>query len=311
MNSFGILFRLTSFGESHGPAIGGTIDGFPAGLAIDCHLIERDLARRRLGDTPSDAITSRREPDTIEWLSGIFEGITTGTPITFIIRNSDARSADYESLRDCCRPGHADYTYQQKYSHRDHRGGGRASGRETAVRVVAGAIAKQILSRRGVSIQAVNDGFEIHCTILGVPAGIGQPIFNRLNASLAFAMLSIPSAMAFAMGDTPESFRHPQFPDQWNEHGQGSTLAATNHCGGIQGGISNGMPILFHVAFHPPVTRTDGMICRRADGTLASVAHPGRHDSSHATRLPVIVEAMAAITLLDAWMQHTPNIDNN
>lgn len=301
MNTFGNRFRLTTFGESHGAAIGGVIDGSPAGLAIDTRFVGAELLRRRQGDIPSAATTARQEADEVEWLSGIYEGRTLGTPIAFCIRNRDCREADYDQLRDCFRPGHADYAYWAKYRHRDHRGGGRASGRETAARVVAGAIAKQLLLQQHVVFSSSFSEHQVSCRIDGLPAGVGEPIFDRLNARLACAMLSIPSAMAFAMGDTPEAFRLPtgQFPDAWVADGDGPTLTATNHCGGVQGGISNGMPVQFHVGFHLPATQPDGMDCRKADGTIVQVAPGGRHDASHITRLPVIVEAMAALVIAD------------
>lgn len=302
MNTFGNTFRLTTFGESHGPAVGGIIDGCPAGWVLDEAFIKEELRRRREGDS-NDAqhITSRQEADEVEWLSGIYEGKTLGTPLTFIIRNKDCHSEDYAALKDCFRPGHADYAYQAKYGFRDPRGGGRASGRETAARVVSGAIAKQILRQQGIIFTAVNDSRHITCTIQGLPAGIGEPIFDRLNARLAYAMLSIPSAMAFAMGEEPDDWNLPkeQFADAWVENGEGGNLTQTNHCGGIQGGISNGMNVVFHVGFHAPVTNPDGMVCRREDGTLQHVEPHGRHDSDHGSRLPVIVEAMAAITIAD------------
>jgi len=301
VNTFGNQFRLTTFGESHGKAIGGIVDGCPAGLLIDYKLVEDELRRRREGDTPSPLTTRRQEPDSVEWLSGILNGTTLGTPIAFAVYNKDCHSEDYDTLKHCFRPGHADYTYQQKYQHRDHRGGGRASGRETVARVVGGAIAKMVLRTKNITITSRRDGYSIACTIQGLPAGVGNPVFARLNALLAYAMLSIPSASAFAMGHTPNDWRlpHDQFPDQWIPHGAGPTLTATNHCGGVQGGISNGMPVEFHVGFHPPATAPDGMLCRTEDGTLANVAPHGRHDTNHSTRLPVIVESMAALTIAD------------
>ena len=307
MNTFGNIFRLTTFGESHGPAIGGIIDGCPAGLSIDTSLVDAELKRRREGDTPSPDTTLRREPDQVEWLSGLLDGKTLGTPIAFAIRNRDHRTEDYDALRHCCRPGHADYTYQQKYGFRDHRGGGRASGRETASRVVGGAVAKMWLRTQGVTLQATRQGYSITCRVHGLPAGVGEPVFDRLNARLAYAALSIPSAMAFAMGEGVDDWRlsADDYPDQWVSQGQGETLTATNHCGGIQGGISNGMPVVFHVGFHPPVTRPDGMACRCPDGTLKQVAPHGRHDSDHGARLPVIVESMAALTLADLLLTYT------
>lgn len=302
MNSFGNQFRLTTFGESHGTAVGGVVDGCPAGIVIDQAFIAKELLRRRIGDdSTAEGLTTRHEPDQVEWLSGLMDGTTLGTPLAFIIKNTDCRSEDYERLRYLCRPGHADYTYTAKYGIRDHHGGGRASGRETAARVVAGAIAKQILRDRGITFRSSHHDHQVSCTIEGVPTGIGNPIFDRLNARLAHAVLSIPSAMAFAMGDTPDAFllSQQEYPDQWREYGTGNTLTLTNHCGGIQGGISNGMPILFHVGFHLPPTQPDGMECRASDGSLHHVAPHGRHDRNHIPRLPVIVEAMAAITLLD------------
>ena len=305
MNTFGTLFRLTTFGESHGPAMGGIIDGCPAGLFIDRDFVAEELRRRREGDTPSTLTTMRKEPDPVEWLSGIFENRTLGTPIAFTVPNSDCRSEDYESLRDCCRPGHADYTYQQKYHHRDYRGGGRASGRETVARVVAGAIAKLWLAQHHIALNAVHHGFLVTCTVTGLPAGVGSPVFDRLNARLSYAVLSIPSAVNFCTGSQPDDWRLPanEYPDHWNAHGQNETLTSTNHCGGVQGGISNGMPVVFHVGFHPPVTHPQGMTCRMPDGTLKNVSPHGRHDIDHSSRLPVIVESMAALAVADLFMQ--------
>ena len=306
MNTFGNTFRLTTFGESHGPAVGGIIDGCPAGMSVDQSFVNNELRRRREGDTASSLTTARKETDQVEWLSGIYQGLTLGTPVAFLVKNNDCRPEDYETLRNCFRPGHADYTYSEKYGHRDHRGGGRASGRETVARVVGGAIAKLWLNTQGITILSSRQGYRITCTIQGLPAGIGEPVFNRLNASLAFAALSIPSASAFAVGEKPDDWTLPSnlFPDQWTTGGTGDTLTSTNHCGGIQGGISNGMPVVFHVGFHPPVTQPDGMICRQPDGTLHTVAPHGRHDRDHASRLPVIVESMAALTIADLLATH-------
>ncbi|MBQ9547339.1 MAG: chorismate synthase [Bacteroidales bacterium] len=309
MNTFGSNFRFTSFGESHGVAVGGVVDGCPAGLSVDFDMIDRDLARRR-GDGLSGT-TARKEADKVEWLSGLFDGVTLGTPIAFAIRNGDARSGDYENLRDCFRPGHADYTYQQRYGIRDYRGGGRASGRETAARVVAGCIAKQLLQQRGISIKAEavvggeradeTSGGVVSCVIDGVPAGVGNPIFGRVNAVLASAMLSIPSAVGFEIGEGFASARMTgrEYADAWNEPSCNTPLTATNHCGGVQGGITNGMPIVFGVAFHPVVTHTGATECLTADGTLREVDVKGRHDRRHVLRCPVIVEAMAAMVIED------------
>ncbi len=301
MNSIGSTFRLTTFGESHGPAVGGVLDGCPAGVVLDLDLIQQELRRRREGDIPSSQTTARQEADEVEWLSGLYQGRTLGTPIAFMVRNQDCRPEDYAALQDCCRPGHADYTYQAKYGYRDHRGGGRASGRETTARVIAGAIAKQLLAAKGITFATTIADHQITCTLHGLPAGIGDPVFDRLNARLGFAMLSIPSAMSFAVGDPYGSWQlsRQEFPDPWRAGGIGDSLTLTNHCGGIQGGISNGMPVVFHVGFHPPVTQPEGMVCRSADGNLATVAPHGRHDADHLSRLPVIVEAMAALTLAD------------
>lgn len=299
MNTFGTNYRLTTFGESHGPAIGGVLDGCPSGITIDEAFIQQELRRRREGDTPSGLTTQRKEADEIEWLSGIFEGKTLGTPIAFIVRNKDCRSEDYDSLRDCYRPGHADYTYQQKFGFRDHRGGGRASGRETVARVIAGAITKQVLAKHNIRIESSANKFLVTCTIHGLRAGIGSPAFDRLSARLSYAQLSIPSAMSFAIGEEPNCWQMKDFADQWRENGTGENLTYTNHCGGVQGGISNGMPVIFHVGFHHPVTKPEGMICRREDGSLAEVAPHGRHDSDHSSRLPVIVESMAALAIAD------------
>ena len=293
MNSFGTLYRLTTFGESHGTAIGGIIDGCPAGILLDLGLVDSELRRRRGG---SPETTARKEDDRVEWLSGLYEGRTLGTPIAFLVRNEDCRPEDYEALRGLCRPGHADYTYEAKYGHRDHRGGGRASGRETVARVVAGAVAKQLLSQYGITVTSTFSESCVTCIAEGLPAGVGEPVFDRLNARLAYAMLSIPSAISFAVGS-------PGPADAWIIHGEGSALTTTNHCGGIQGGISNGMPVVFHVGFHPPATNPDGMLCRDAEGNIHSVAPGGRHDENHISRLPVIVEAMAAITILDLLFQ--------
>ena len=312
MNSFGTLFRLTTFGESHGTAIGGIIDGCPSGLLVDMDFVDSELRRRREGDRNRSTdvsvrteTTARQETDQVEWLSGLFEGRTLGTPIAFLVRNEDCRPEDYKALRGLCRPGHADYTYEVKYGLRDHRGGGRASGRETVARVVAGAIAKQILNQLDIEISSIIDGMSVCCTIEGLPAGVGEPVFDRLNARLAYAMMSIPSAIAFSMGTGTAEGEYR--PDAWTPHGIGPTLTVTNHCGGVQGGISNGMPVVFRVGFHPPVSNPVGMVCRDAEGNLHTVAPGGRHDSNHISRLPVIVEAMAALVAVDLGEARSKN----
>lgn len=299
MNTFGNSFRITTFGESHGIAEGAVIDGCPSGIVIDHDSIAAALLRRK---------GPRNEPDTVEWLSGTVDGKTTGAPLTFIIRNRDARPHDYDMLSDRYRAGHADYTYQQRYHIRDHRGGGRASARETVVRVVAGTIARQILETMGIRIESecstqdttVNVGGTVKCAIHGVPAGIGTPLFGKTNALLAAAMMSIPSAIGFEMGAgfTACEMTGETYADQWNaDH-----TTRTNHCGGIQGGITNGMPIEFRVAFHPIVTNPHNTQTIDSQGNIAWIQPGGRHDRCQIPRTAVIVEAMAAITLLDIIM---------
>lgn len=313
MNTFGTKFRLTTYGESHGPAVGGIIDGCPAGVHLDIEAIKHELARRRTG-------APRQEEDEVEWLSGLKypsvshaadnspqtgeQPITLGTPIAFCIRNKNTRPEDYAVLEDCYRPGHADYTYQMKYGIRDHRGGGRASARETVARVVAGAIAKQVIAP--VTIRAEVDtlgpegdtrGGTVVCRIEGLKAGVGNPIFGKLGALLAHAMMTIPSAIGFEMGAgfAAAQMSGSEFVDRWN--GDGSTR--TNHCGGVQGGISNGMPVEFRVAFHPVATLPQPVECLTEGGELRTVTVTGRHDRCQVMRAPVIVEAMAALTLAD------------
>ncbi|MBO4586248.1 MAG: chorismate synthase [Bacteroidales bacterium] len=330
MNTFGNKFRLTTYGESHGLAVGGIIDGCPAGVKLDIEAITRDLERRRNG-------APRQEEDLVEWLSGVTypsvdQPVTLGTPIAFLIRNKNVRSEDYEALRDAYRPGHADYTYQQKYGLRDHRGGGRASARETVARVVAGAVAKQLLT--GITIEAWpeetpatlpdNDtlGGIVKCRITGLPAGIGNPLFGKLNARLAAAMISIPSAIGFEMGAgfAAAKMKGSEYIDRWNsqdfetsrlrdleaasatcrlEDSSTCCLTKTNHCGGIQGGISNGMPVEFSVAFHPVATLPQPVECLTEAGELRTLTIGGRHDRWHIQRATVVVESMAALVLAD------------
>ncbi len=297
MNSIGTHFRLTTYGESHGLAVGGIIDGCPSRVALDFEAIAADLRRRSNG-------APREEEDEVEWLSGLKEGVTLGTPIAFSIGNRHARPEDYACLEHLYRPGHADYTYEARYGIRDHRGGGRASARETVARVVAGAIAKQVIAP--VSIRAEVDtlgpegdtrGGTVVCRIEGLRAGVGNPIFGKLGALLAHAMMTIPSAIGFEMGAgfAAAQMAGSEFVDRWN--GDGSTR--TNHCGGVQGGISNGMPVEFRVAFHPVVTLPSEVECLTDDGRLEPLTIGGRHDSCQVMRAPVIVEAMAALTLAD------------
>ena len=302
MNTFGHQLRLTTFGESHGPAIGGILDGLPAGLAIDMGRITAALQRRRMGDSQLEMVTARQEPDTIEWLSGLLDGMTTGQPLSFIVHNRDVRSHDYDPLRDVCRPGHADYSWQCRYGVRDWRGGGRASGRETVARVIAGSVAQQCCEQfwpKFLIHANVDEQHCVRCNITGVSAGVGCPIFDRLNARLAYAMLSIPSAIGFEMGAgfAAATWDASTWRDEWNSNG----TTRTNHCGGIQGGVSNGMPISFRVAFHAPVTEP-GKEMKCLDPThhtLRNVNIEGRHDHDHIYRLPVVVEAMTCLVLAD------------
>ena len=299
MNTYGERFRVTTYGESHGPAVGAVIDGCPAGVALDMEAINALMARRRVG-------APRFEDDEIEWLSGLKDGITLGTPIAFLIRNKDARHEDYAPLEHVFRPGHADYTYAMKYGVRDHRGGGRSSARETVARVVAGAIALQLMPEVEIKVESEkckeesdNDtvGGVVKCRITGVPAGVGEPLFGKLNAALASAMMRIPSAIGFEMGAgfAAANMRGSEYIDRWNSDGS----TQTNHCGGIQGGISNGMPIEFRVAFHPVVTIPQPVECLHEEGHLETVDLGGRHDRNHIQRAAAVVEAMAALCLIN------------
>ena len=321
-NTFGEHFRLTTFGESHGISVGGVIEGCPAGLKIDFSKVDAELARRR-GDGVEGS-TERKESDHIEWQSGIMDGVTLGTPIAFLVRNSDTRSEDYDDLKEWQRAGHADYTYQEKFGILDHRGGGRASARETVARVIAGAIAKQLLEQKGISISSETDvanlksttsdnqtiGGKVRCNIYGVKPGMGEPVFNKLNARLAYAMMSIPSAVSFEMGAglLSTEMTGADYADRWNPDAltqshintiAQSYITISNHCGGIQGGISNGMPIDFTVGFHPVVTQIPLTQCRNRAGEVRMIEIKGRHDRCHVPRAAVIVESMAALTLID------------
>jgi len=297
-NTFGNKWSFTSFGESHGAAIGGVLDGVPAGLAIDFNLIRAELERRAGKGLAGTSPRAQHEPDEVEWLSGVMDGVTLGTPIAFIIRNKDARPEDYEWLKHTYRIGHADKVYEQKYGIRDWRGGGRASARETAARVVAGCLAKQELARKGVTIQAalVQVGAEtdpakfsetiaayqrdgdsiggiIECRINGLPVGTGEPIFDKLQAHLAYAMLSINACKGFEYGTGFCGVTQPG--------------SAINHIsGGIAGGISDGSEIVFRCVFKPtPSTPKAGI--------------KGRHDACVATRAVPVVEAMTALVLVN------------
>ena len=335
MNTFGQIFRLTSFGESHGAAIGGVVDGMPAGIDIDMDMVRAELARRRPGSSP--LVTQRREPDEVEVLSGMFEGKTTGTPIGFMVRNTNQNSAHYDNLRHTFRPSHADFAYQAKYGIRDHRGGGRASARETIARVFAGALAKQVLSRVGISVEAyasriggvecdapgtitaamekaITDaraarnsvGGVVTCRITGCPAGLGDPVFGKLQARLAAAMMTIPAAKGFEYGDgfSMADMRGTEALDSWQPAADDprGMRTATNHSGGIQGGISNGEEIRLRVAFKPVATVMQPVETVDDEGNEVSLQVNGRQDPCVVTRAVPIVEAMAAMVILDAYL---------
>lgn len=346
MNTIGTLFRFTDFGESHGPAIGGVVDGMPAGVEIDFDAVNAELQRRRPGQ--SSFTTQRKEPEVVEWLSGIFQGKTIGTPIAFIIRNTNAKSDDYSNVADSYRPNHADYTYDAKYGLRDWRGGGRASARETAARVVAGALARQVLAAKGIEImawtsrigkistemipsspeeveispvrcpdtnnsrrmeQAISDaraerdtlGGIVSCVIKGVRPGLGEPIFGKLQSMLASAMMSINAAKGFEYGDgfASASMRGSQSVDPFVCN-SGKIETTANHSGGIQGGISNGAEINFSVAFKPIATMARPLQTVNKEGENIDLTVTGRHDVCVVPRAVPVVEAMAAIAMLDA-----------
>ena len=313
MNTIGHIYKLTTFGESHGAAIGGVIDGCPSQLKLDFGYIEQELLRRRTAQTST--ASQRKEPDHIEWLSGLLDGVTLGTPIAFIVRNEDCKPEDYEALKDVYRPSHADYTYEQKYGLRDWRGGGRASARTTLPIVVAGAIAKQILKEKGITItaevvsmgdveQARKEGDTVggivECSIVGVPAGLGEPMFGKFSAELAHAMFSLPAVKGFEVGDgfALAKMKGSEANDTFiNKDGEITTL--TNHSGGIQGGITNGNDVVFRVAFKPiPSISQPQQTVNRA-GEPCEIAIEGRHDVCALPRAVVLVEALAAMVTLD------------
>ena len=344
-NSFGKLFKLTTFGESHGVAIGGVIDGCPSGIKLDFEAIQNELNRRKPGQ--SKIVTQRKEPDTVEFLSGVFEGVTTGTPIGFVIKNTNQKSKDYSHIKDVYRPSHADYTYDKKYGVRDYRGGGRSSARETASRVVAGAIAKQMLSsikinaftssvgdifidkpyqdldfskiesniircpdeasaeRMIARVQEVKKqgdtiGGTITCVLQNVPAGLGEPVFDKLHAELGKAMLSINAVKGFEYGSgfCGAKMIGSEHNDKFNVDG----TTKTNLSGGIQGGISNGMDIYFRVAFKPVATTLQKQETINSKGETVEMQGKGRHDPCVVPRAVPIVEAMAALVLADCTL---------
>ena len=349
-NSFGNVFTLTTFGESHGSAVGGVVDGMPAGIEVDLEFIQHELNRRRPGQ--SAITTSRQEPDQVELLSGVFEGRTTGCPIGFIVRNQNQHSSDYDELRTLFRPSHADYTYYYKYGMRDHRGGGRSSARITISRVVAGALAKLALRQLGISIEAYTSqvgnialehdyrhydlsltesnavrcpdpgkaaemeqliqqvkaegdtiGGIISCVVKGCPAGLGEPEFDKLHAQLAHAMLSINAVKGFEYGQGFAGVT--QRGSEQNDIFISEELRVkplTNNSGGIQGGISNGQDIYFRVAFKPVATLLREQQTVDVEGNATTFTAKGRHDPCVLPRAVPVVEAMAAITLLDHFL---------
>jgi len=367
-NSFGQLFRITTFGESHGEAIGVIIDGCPAQLDVDMEYIQGELDKRRPGQ--SKITTQRKESDTVKILSGVFEGKTTGTPIAMLIPNEDQRSKDYSHNVDVFRPSHADYTYQVKYGIRDHRGGGRSSARETAARVAAGAVAKLLLKTQGIEIVAhvssvgsinapnveisnaqefINEreknivrcadpataeemighidsirkqgdtvGGKISGYIVNCPAGLGEPVFDKLHADLGKAMLSINAVHGFEYGSgfAGSEMRGSEHNDIFVgltpalSKGEGANAGLpqiktlTNFSGGIQGGMSNGMPIEFKVAFKPVATIMQSQPTVDSAGNAAEISGKGRHDPCVVPRAVPIVEAMAALVLADHWLRN-------
>lgn len=316
-NTFGNIYRLTSFGESHGSAMGGIIDGMPAGIDIDLDVVQRVVDRRRPGQT--EGASARQEMDRVEVLSGIFNGKTLGTPIGFVVRNEDCRSEDYDQLKDVFRPSHADYTWQMKYGVRDHRGGGRASARETLCRVVAGAFAMQALKTIGIEVIAAARQMEeqikqvkaegdtvggcVSCSITGVPVGLGEPVFGKLNAQLAAAMMSIPAAKSFDMGAgrALTSMRGSESLDTMRMV-DGEVRFERNFSGGIQGGISNGNEIYFEVGFKPIATLMRDIPSIDTQGREVTIHPRGRHDVSAVPRAVPVVQAMAAIVILDNYL---------
>ncbi len=350
---YGKLFQISTFGESHGPAVGVIVQGCPSGINFDLDFVQSELDRRKPGQ--SRITTQRKEADSIEILSGVFEGKTTGTPIAMLVWNGDQRSKDYTHIADQFRPSHADYTYFAKYGLRDYRGGGRSSARETVARVAAGALAKMVLTQLGIKITAyvsqvghmkletpveqldlsltesnavrcpdsdlaakmftyIDDirkqgdsvGGVISAYITGCPVGLGEPVFDKLHAELGKAMLSINAVKGFEYGSgfSGVELRGSQHNDIIEKQADGSLRTLTNHSGGIQGGISNGEPIYFRVAFKPVATIMQDQDSVNETGDKITVSGKGRHDPCVVPRAVPIVEAMAAIVLLDFYLRN-------
>lgn len=343
-NTFGDIFRVTTFGESHGPALGVIIDGVPAGIRLDREQIQHELDRRRPGQ--SKVSTMRQEADAVEILSGAMDGVTTGTALSMLIRNTDQRSRDYGNLASCFRPGHADYGYFKKYGIRDYRGGGRSSGRETAMRVAAGAVAKQFLAHSGVKIQAYTtrlagipakkidlDAVEsnivrsadpdaaaamiaairaaqeemdsvggiIECRADGVPAGLGEPVFDKLDALLAHAVLSVGGVKGVEFG---EGFAAADLRGSGNNDAMSPEGFLSNHAGGILGGISNGSPIVFRIVMKPTASIAKEQQTVDENGNAVSISVQGRHDPCLVPRAVPVIEAMTALVLADALLRN-------
>ncbi|MEC8896001.1 MAG: chorismate synthase [Planctomycetota bacterium] len=352
-NTFGKIFQISTWGESHGPAVGVSIDGCPAGIAIDPDEIQLELDRRRPGQ--SEITTPRSEEDRVEVLSGVFEGLSTGAPILLMVRNKDARSEAYDHLKDVYRPSHADYTYQAKYGHRDYRGGGRSSARETIGRVAAGAIARRILAdaatveiiayvRRIHDIEAAIEsskvtrdevesnpvrcpdqgaaeqmverikalrkegdsaGGIVELVARGLPAGLGEPVFDRLEADLAKAMLSLPATKGFEVGSGfAGTFQTGSTHNDAFYRDGDEVRTRSNNSGGVQGGISNGEDLLCRIAFKPTATINKEQETVSTSGEEATLRAKGRHDPCVLPRAVPIVEAMAALVLVDHWFIH-------
>lgn len=331
MNTIGKILTLTTFGESHGPAMGGVIDGMPAGVSIDMDRLQCFVNRRRPGQTAG--ASARDEKDKVEILSGLWQGKTLGTPIGFVVRNTDARSADYEGIAACYRPNHADFTWEAKYGIRDPRGGGRASARETVARVVAGGIALQALQSLGITVSATIErvgkatsdfeqemasaasqgdtlGGVISCKVCNVPVGLGEPVYGKLHAQLAAAMMSIPSVHGFEYGDGfgMASCRGSEVMDVFEKRADGTVGTSANHSGGIQGGISNGEDITMRIAFKPVPTLMRDVPTIDRDGNPVTLAARGRHDVCVINRALPVVESMAALVILDNYLIRKTNV---
>jgi len=323
MNTFGRNFRITTFGESHGPAVGVIIDGCPAGLALAENDIQPLLDRRRPGTSPLSS--PRKESDTIEILSGVFEGMTTGTPIALMVRNENQQSKDYDELREKFRPGHADFTYQEKYGIRDHRGGGRSSGRETLARVAAGAVAMKLLAARGIAIKgtisevhgktdpadmekeilaakAAGDsvGGIVQLTATGCPAGLGDPVFGKLDALIAGAMMGIGAVKGVEIGD---GFAAVRKFGSGNNDPMTADGFSSNHAGGILGGISSGQDIIVRIAVKPTPSIAKLQQTRDIHGNVCEISVGGRHDPCIVPRIVPVAETMLALVLIDCVLE--------